>query len=241
MKTCSNSNCTQQNPQPIVNFHRDSRKKDGLRCRCKTCELASAKSRREIKSEELRQKQADYYARNGEIQRAASRRWKAEHKDKQREYWQRWYGANHEQRAQYHRDYQAQKPQVILEKSRRRRAMKLAAEGSFTETEFQKKLQEHDYRCSWCGKPLVSGDITRDHYIPLTRGGSDYIENIVPACSSCNCKKRDKLPSEFIGSAILSQAAEGKRFCGKVQRLGSESQQYSAHERPALEMSDDIV
>lgn len=50
--------------------------------------------------------------------------------------------------------------------------------------------------CIYCGeaKPL-----TVDHKIPLTRGGTNNIENIVPACASCNSRKGTKTAREFLG------------------------------------------
>ena len=57
------------------------------------------------------------------------------------------------------------------------------------------------YRCQYCGraqaelKPRES--LTRDHLIPLSRGGTNDWTNVVTACSSCNTRKANRLPSEI--------------------------------------------
>lgn len=58
-----------------------------------------------------------------------------------------------------------------------------------------------DYSCQYCGrraydlKPRES--LTRDHLVPLSRGGSNEWTNVVTACSSCNTRKANRLPSEI--------------------------------------------
>lgn len=46
-KTCSNPDCQMDNPQPIENFHRNNRSKDGLNSQCKTCRKAAARRYRQ--------------------------------------------------------------------------------------------------------------------------------------------------------------------------------------------------
>lgn len=57
--------------------------------------------------------------------------------------------------------------------------------------EWRALLEEFDFRCAYCGRR--GGRLTRDHVVPRSRGGTDRIANIVPACRSCNSKKRDLL------------------------------------------------
>jgi hypothetical protein len=54
-------------------------------------------------------------------------------------------------------------------------------------------LRRDDFTCKYCGRiaPLVSLQV--DHVVPLSRGGTDELRNLVAACSECNLGKSDKL------------------------------------------------
>lgn len=56
------------------------------------------------------------------------------------------------------------------------------------------------YRCQYCGRHRteLKGRVflTRDHVTPLSRSGANTWQNCVTACSSCNNRKADRLPSE---------------------------------------------
>ncbi len=58
-----------------------------------------------------------------------------------------------------------------------------------------------DYQCQYCGrrsselKPRES--LTRDHLIPMSRGGTNEWSNVVTACSSCNTRKANRMPAEI--------------------------------------------
>lgn len=75
------------------------------------------------------------------------------------------------------------------------------AGGSHTRAEWMKVLTEQNFRCCWCGRDLrdSSGKLraTRDHLIPLVRGGSHSIGNIAAACQSCNSQKGWRTAEEF--------------------------------------------
>lgn len=67
------------------------------------------------------------------------------------------------------------------------------------------------YRCQYCGR--TSGELrnreslTRDHVIPISRGGLNIWTNVVTACSSCNTKKASHLPDEC-GMHLLHKPVE---------------------------------
>ena len=50
--------------------------------------------------------------------------------------------------------------------------------------------------CAYCGQEFSFLRLTRDHIVPLSRGGRDTWMNGVAACRHCNGHKRNRLPEE---------------------------------------------
>jgi hypothetical protein len=60
-------------------------------------------------------------------------------------------------------------------------------------------LIEFDERCAYCSASAT----TFDHIIPIIKGGNSALQNIVPACASCNPSKKDKNVFEWIEAKKL--------------------------------------
>ena len=73
--------------------------------------------------------------------------------------------------------------------------------------------------CAICGKPLQLQEISLDHYIPLSRGGADDIENLEITHESCNRIKSNLLPEELTSELmdILMYQIE-KKGCHKIRQ-----------------------
>jgi hypothetical protein len=50
--------------------------------------------------------------------------------------------------------------------------------------------------CAYCGSRFGLDDLTREHIIPVSRGGEDSWMNCITACKSCNGRKGNRLPEE---------------------------------------------
>lgn len=50
--------------------------------------------------------------------------------------------------------------------------------------------------CLYCGKTASTRHLTRDHVLPLSRGGSSGWSNVVTACRGCNSRKGARTPEE---------------------------------------------
>jgi hypothetical protein len=57
-------------------------------------------------------------------------------------------------------------------------------------------LQKYGTKCFWCGHELPKEAITVDHYIPLSKGGSNNTENLRIACYGCNQKRGNAMPED---------------------------------------------
>lgn len=80
--------------------------------------------------------------------------------------------------------------------TRNRRARKRNAQGTHTGKDIEQLYIKQNACCFHCGVSIATG-YHADHWIPLSRGGSNSIENIRLLCSGCNLRKGSKLPHEW--------------------------------------------
>lgn len=73
----------------------------------------------------------------------------------------------------------------------------------FSKAERAKILERSGGKCLCCGKQLKPEDFTVDHVVPLSRGGTNDIENLVALCFNCNSFKSNDLyvPQSFYKNA----------------------------------------
>jgi 5-methylcytosine-specific restriction endonuclease McrA len=56
-------------------------------------------------------------------------------------------------------------------------------------------LRDHN-TCQYCGRVYSPHELTIDHVVPRSRGGSSGWENLVASCRICNNRKGDRTPDE---------------------------------------------
>jgi hypothetical protein len=67
-----------------------------------------------------------------------------------------------------------------------------AAEGFHSEAQWLARVAFYGWRCAYCDIKLTPFTLTKDHRIPLSKRGSDWPANLVPACKRCNSWKKDR-------------------------------------------------
>ena len=65
--------------------------------------------------------------------------------------------------------------------------------GSHTLKEWETLKAQYNWTCPICKKSEPEIKLTKDHSIPLSKGGSNNIENIQPFCRRCNSVKGTKI------------------------------------------------
>ena len=143
-------------------------------------------------TEEIKKYRLDHI----EETRAYNKKYRFNHAEEIKQYRKQYY-LNHTKEEKQNQIQYRQSPEgkaIVQRENTARRANLKKALNTLTADEWQTTLEEHDFKCAYCGKDLLNlfDRPTRDHIMPLSKGGDNTKENIAPACQCCNSKKRDK-------------------------------------------------
>lgn len=185
-------------------FNADQCSKSGLHSHCRECYNLKSRAYRQKDLEHYRVLERAYARKRREAHPEYSRTWRQNNAEYMRIYHQMYREANRE-RLNAYREANADK---FREQSRaynkthreqraiheeKRRARKVQAGGSFTRQEWEELCFYYDYTCLRCGKQVPHIELTVDHVVPLSQGGTNGIDNLQPLCRSCNSSKRTKV------------------------------------------------
>lgn len=178
------------------------------------------------------------YVANKELVKKQCAAWGKTHKESRRESYTRWakanpekvkanrkahYKANHKAALEYSKKFRKEHPEEVKEALatwrrnnpdkvaahwHKRRAAKLGNGGAYTSSQWIALCDKYDNLCLCCNKKKK---LTADHVVPLSKGGTSWIENIQPLCLLCNLVKNAKTIDYRI-SWEMNHA--GRRFTG---------------------------
>lgn len=197
-------------------FDRSSRGRFGITNQCKECTRIKGKYYREKHKEEIKERKRKQRLKLEAKEKANKRhqvwRKKPESKVKQTEYQKRYdkrpyvierkkkstlnYLNNPKNKTKirvYRTNYRKEHSERIVYNDNQRRVRELNAEGSHTLEQWRTLLSFFTC-CPKCGK---SEKLTMDHIIPLSKGGTNFIDNLQVLCFSCNSSKRDILIIDY--------------------------------------------
>jgi hypothetical protein len=140
----------------------------------------------------------EYDATHRQERREKAKRRRAERPETARDIAQRHWLKYRAKKIAENRKWKAEHPDECQAYNKNRLARKRNASGRLSAAQWRAILKAHGFRCCYCGaRQTKDRPLTRDHYIALSRGGSNFARNIVPACHRCNSTKKARDPIEF--------------------------------------------
>lgn len=143
---------------------------------------------------------------NLEKRRISNKRWEENNKEKALASRRRW----NKKSKEYFREYATQNRDAVnaakrkwelanpeAVKASKRVSQKLRKRrmvGKITPEQWRQILDFYNHRCGQCGKNESEERLTLDHYVPISKRGSNFWDNVWPLCLTCNIHKNDKMP-----------------------------------------------
>lgn len=183
-KTCTACEVT----KTFSAFYRRVASRDGYQHMCKQCQNANRKQSYAKDRGKTSASQKVYR----QTEKSIAYRKTAEFCERSRVASRLWNRRNKKRCAKRLREWQKNNPERVSHYNAQRRARIAGVPGKFTQEEWEARKAEYNNRCAYCGKKRK---LARHHLIPLIIGAasSNTIENIVPACGSCNSKIGTKI------------------------------------------------
>lgn len=212
MKKCSKCGLEKE----LLGFHNDKRNPDGKTNDCKSCAIKRAK---------------EHYYNNKKHHKESMGKWREEHQGWIKNYMIEYRTKNKDGISNWHKEYRIlnrEKLSIQRKKYRQENLDKVKMQHKLEYSRHKDKYKIHKMKrrlaegkcrvgikdirniyksqkgqCFYCGNELRDYHI--DHIIPISRGGENKLYNLVISCPSCNYKKHNLPPEEFVDK-ILSEA-----------------------------------
>ena len=200
MKKCR----TCKTEKPAADFGKRKDSKDGLTYLCRTCDNERGRRYRKANQDQVNTRRAESRKKPEEKARRAAyhaeytRRPEVAAARKERGVAAAGTDRRLESVRRYNNSTKGKNNSVKSKASRRSREHNAPSD----DWKASEVHSEANGKCLYCGISVTLNEMHADHFIPLAKGGSNLRENIVCSCASCNLKKSDKMPEDFIGETL---------------------------------------
>lgn len=187
--------------KPVEMFDKTNYTKTGYVPECKDCKFQHHKDTYESRREYIQQYSKEYNSKcKNKLQTYRKQYYKKEISRFKR-YWEIYRENNRELMYERNRRY-LKSPHGRASSCRgrhRRRDRSKQTESTLTNEQWEIILKNQKHRCAMCGKRFCkSRPPTRDHIIPVSKGGGLTFENVQALCASCNSIKHANLDLSLI-------------------------------------------
>ena len=220
LKRCTK--CGENKPNTNEYFAFSNKSKGILRPSCKVCD----KKYRENNKDKIK----EYRENNKDKRKEYHKKYRENNKDKLKEYnkeYNKKYRENNkdiikeyrENNKEYMKEYREHNKDKLKEYRHKRRALKLGNGGSYTKAQWLDTLEYFDYKCAYTGE-CIKHSCHVEHIVPISKGGTSYIWNLVPSTASANLSKQNRDMEEWY--------REQEYFCEERLNKIYEYQKYMA-------------
>ena len=198
-----------------MNFAKQKNGKYGVISKCKECTKKYYKQYYEANPEYIKEYHKQYYENNSEYIKERNKQWREANpeynKERNKQYYEnnseyikernkqwreanpeynkQWREANPEYNKQYYENNRERKNEIARKANHKRRAKLKSNGGEYTLEQWNECLEFFDYTCAYSGAELNKDNTNIEHIIPISKGGTNDITNIVPALDSVNKSK----------------------------------------------------
>jgi 5-methylcytosine-specific restriction endonuclease McrA len=170
------------NPEKIreqgrVRYHRDPTASIARSLKWQAANQEQMAAYRAVNKEKIAETNRQWAKANPERSAARTQRWREKHPEKA-DLWRK------------------ENPEAFRAIKLRRRGREANAEGSHTGADIKRIGEAQRWRCHWCAKPAKK-NYHVDHLVPLSKGGTNWPNNLVIACANCNLRKSATDPIAF--------------------------------------------
>ena len=202
-------------------FHKRKDSKDGLRATCKECQYKKQKAYREANKEKIETYQKEYgeknkeklskyikeyYTNNDDEIKERSRKYHTKNKESIKQRRKVYYDKNSSIFSDKNKEYRTIFSEKIkkhlktpssrlsqrIARNKRKSQIVSSNDNTITKHSLNELLIKQNNKCYYC-KCTLKSDKHLDHYIPLSKGGVNSINNVVWSCPSCNLSKSAKI------------------------------------------------
>lgn len=202
MDTKECAKCKSILPANNTYFANNKNNKDGLAEKCKQCTKEYNIKRYINKKDKIKVQNRDYYENNKDkvkkLFEKNSREYYAKHKERYKKRNDKYRAEHEEYYREYFRTYHIFHPDKRIEHETRRRERMDKLPFTLTGEQWIYIKACFDNSCAYCGKTEedelkeCNRQLSQDHFISVVDGGGYTLENMIPACTQCNCSKHDK-------------------------------------------------
>lgn len=184
-KTCRK--CGETFPLTEQFFQKRKDSKDGYRSECKDCKKSYLSKYRQDNHKKILEMNKRY----NDINKEKRLEYKDENRDRLNQYDRMYRKNNPEKELAFRKKYREEHPELYRIARMKYRSRKNELPQTLTVEEWGICLNHFNDSCAYCGKHQseLEHKIEQDHFIPVTKRGGYTVDNMIPACRSCNASK----------------------------------------------------